>query len=167
MIDDVDRAILDALQQNARTSNAEMARRIGMAPSAIFQRVRKLEENGLIQGYTARINAKALGFGLVAFIMVQTRDNVSSIDTAGLIAELPEVLEVHRVVGEDCFIVKVRVRDTDHLAELLEHRIQPIRSIASTRTTIVVKTVKDRDDLPVGSVHGSGNGFGKANLAAS
>lgn len=149
MIDDVDRAILDALQQNARTSNAEMARRIGMAPSAIFQRVRKLEESGLIQGYTARINAKALGYGLVAFIMVQTRDNASSVDTAGLIAELPEVLEVHRVVGEDCFIVKVRVRDTDHLAELLEHRLQPIRSIASTRTTIVVKTVKDRDDLPV------------------
>jgi Lrp/AsnC family leucine-responsive transcriptional regulator len=158
MIDDVDRAILDALQQNARTSNAEMARRIGMAPSAIFQRVRKLEENGLIQGYTARINAKALGFGLVAFIMVQTRDNASSIDTAGLIAELPEVLEVHRVVGEDCFIVKVRVRDTDHLAELLEHRLQPIRSIASTRTTIVVKTVKDRDDLPVGAGNGAANG---------
>lgn len=155
MIDDVDRAILDALQQNARTSNAEMARRIGMAPSAIFQRVRKLEENGLIQGYTARINAKALGYGLVAFIMVQTRDNASSIDTASLIAELPEVLEVHRVVGEDCFIVKVRVRDTDHLAELLEHRLQPIRSIASTRTTIVVKTVKDRDDLPVAAANGA------------
>jgi Lrp/AsnC family transcriptional regulator, leucine-responsive regulatory protein len=163
MIDDVDRAILDALQQNARTSNAEMARRIGMAPSAIFQRVRKLEENGLIQGYTARINAKALGFGLVAFIMVQTRDNATSIDTAGLIAELPEVLEVHRVVGEDCFIVKVRVRDTDHLAELLEHRLQPIRSIASTRTTIVVKTVKDRDDLPVVTANGVGNGAASGN----
>ncbi|HEX6306532.1 MAG TPA: Lrp/AsnC family transcriptional regulator [Longimicrobiales bacterium] len=149
MIDDVDRAILEALQQNARTSNAEMARRIGMAPSAIFQRVRKLEENGLIEGYTTRLNAKALGFGLVAFIMVQTRDNAASIDTAGILAGFHEVLEVHRVVGEDCFIVKVRVRDTDHLAELLEHRIQPIRSIASTRTTIVVKTVKDQDQLPV------------------
>ncbi|HSK20870.1 MAG TPA: Lrp/AsnC family transcriptional regulator [Longimicrobiales bacterium] len=156
MIDEVDRTILDALQQNARTSNAEIARRVGMAPSAIFQRVRKLEESGLIQGYTARLNAKALGYGLVAFIMVQTRDNASSVDTAGLIAELPEVLEVHRVVGEDCFIVKARVRDTDHLAELLEHRLQPIRSIASTRTTIVVKTVKDRDDLPMASANGSG-----------
>ena len=151
MLDDVDRAILAALQSNARTYNAEMARRIGMAPSAILQRVRKLEENGLIQGYTARLNAKALGFGLVAFIMVQTRDNANSVDTAGIMAALPEVLEVHRVVGEDCFIVKVRVRDTDHLAELLEHRIQQIPSIASTRTTIVVKTVKDRDDLPIAS----------------
>ena len=60
MLDDVDRAILAALQSNARTSNAEMARQIGMAPSAILQRVRKLEENGFIQGYTARLNAKAL-----------------------------------------------------------------------------------------------------------
>ena len=151
MLDEVDRAILAALQSNARTSNAEMARRIGMAPSAILQRVRKLEENGFIQGYTARLNAKALGFGLVAFIMVQTRENASSVDTAGMLSALPEVLEVHRVVGEDCFIVKVRVRDTDHLAELLEHRIQQIPSIASTRTTIVVKTVKDRDDLPIAS----------------
>jgi Lrp/AsnC family leucine-responsive transcriptional regulator len=155
MIDDVDRAILDALQHNARTSNAEMARSIGMAPSAIFQRVRKLEENGFIQGYTTRLNAKALGFGLVAFIMVQTRDNASSIDTAAILADFPEVLEVHRVVGEDCFIVKVRVRDTDHLAELLEHRIQPVRSIASTRTTIVVKTVKDRDDLHLRALEAS------------
>jgi Lrp/AsnC family leucine-responsive transcriptional regulator len=151
MLDDIDRAILAALQSNARTSNAEMARRIGMAPSAILQRVRKLEENGFIQGYTARLNAKALGFGLVAFIMVQTRDNANSVDTAGMLSALPEVLEVHRVVGEDCFIVKVRVRDTDHLAELLEHRIQQIPSIASTRTTIVVKTVKDQDDLPIAS----------------
>ena len=151
MLDDIDRAILAALQSNARTSNAEMARQIGMAPSAILQRVRKLEENGFIQGYTARLNAKALGFGLVAFIMVQTRDNANSVDTAGLLSDFPEVLEVHRVVGEDCFIVKVRVRDTDHLAELLEHRIQQIKSIASTRTTIVVKTVKDRDDLPIAS----------------
>jgi Lrp/AsnC family leucine-responsive transcriptional regulator len=155
MIDDVDRTILAALQQNARTSNAEMARTIGMAPSAIFQRVRKLEETGLIQGYTTRLNAKALGFGLVAFNMVQTRENVDSIDTAAILADFPEVLEVHRVVGEDCFIVKVRVRDTDHLAELLEHRIQPVRSIASTRTTIVVKTVKDRDDLQLRTLEAS------------
>jgi Lrp/AsnC family leucine-responsive transcriptional regulator len=87
--------------------------------------------------------------------MVQTRDNASSIDTAAILADFPEVLEVHRVVGEDCFIVKVRVRDTDHLAELLEHRIQPVRSIASTRTTIVVKTVKDRDDLHLRALEAS------------
>jgi len=149
MIDDVDRAILTALQQNARTSNAEMARQIGMAPSAVFQRVRKLEESGVIQGYTTRLNTKSLGFGLVAYIMVQTGDNAREHNTAALLGELPEVQEVHRVVGEDCFIVKVRVHDTDALAELLEHRVQRIPSISSTRTTIVVKTVKETSEIPL------------------
>lgn len=148
MIDDVDRAILDALQHNARTSNAEMARSIGMAPSAIFQRVRKLEENGFIQGYTTRLNAKALGFGLVAFIMVQTRDNASSIDTAAILADFPEVLEVHRVVGDDCFYLKVRVRDTSALGTLLDEKIQRLPPVASTRTTIVLSTAKYAEPAP-------------------
>jgi Lrp/AsnC family leucine-responsive transcriptional regulator len=148
-IDPTDREILRLLQQNARMSNAEIARQIGMAPSAIFQRVRKLEERGVIIGYRSALNTRALGFGLVAFIMVQTGDSARSHDTAGLLAALPEVQEVHRVVGEDCFIVKVRVRDTDALAHLLENDIQSIPSIASTRTTIVVKTIKETADIPL------------------
>jgi Lrp/AsnC family leucine-responsive transcriptional regulator len=148
-IDPTDREILRLLQQNARMSNAEIARQIGMAPSAIFQRVRKLEERGVIIGYRSALNTRALGFGLVAFVMVQTGDSARSHDTAGLLAALPEVQEVHRVVGEDCFIVKVRVRDTDALAHLLENDIQSIPSIASTRTTIVVKTIKETADIPL------------------
>jgi Lrp/AsnC family leucine-responsive transcriptional regulator len=148
-IDPTDREILRLLQQNARMSNAEIARQIGMAPSAIFQRVRKLEERGVIIGYRSALNTRALGFGLVAFIMVQTGDSARSHDTAGLLVALPEVQEVHRVVGEDCFIVKVRVRDTDALAHLLENDIQSIPSIASTRTTIVVKTIKETADIPL------------------
>jgi Lrp/AsnC family transcriptional regulator, leucine-responsive regulatory protein len=143
MIDDTDREILRILQENGRISNAEIARQIGMAPSAIFQRIRRLEERGVIAGYGVRLNARALGCGLVAFIMVQTGENARDYNTAALLAGLPEVQEVHRVVGEDCFIVKVRVQDTDALASLLEHRIQAIASITSTRTTIVVKTIKE------------------------
>ena len=148
-IDHTDREILRMLQDNARTPNAEMARRLGMAASAVHQRLRRLEERGVVKGYGGRLNARALGYGLVAFVMVQTRDNASEYDTGSLIAALPEVQEVHRVVGEDCFIVKVRVRDTEDLAELLEHRLQQIPSIASTRTTIVVKTLKETADLPL------------------
>lgn len=147
-LDDTDRAILRLLQENARISNAEIARRVGMAASAVFQRVRKLEERGVVRGYAPRLNSKALGYGLVAFIMVQTRENAAEYDTGSLLAALPAVQEVHRVVGEDCFIVKVRVRDTDDLADLLERRLQVIPSIASTRTTIVVKTLKETADLP-------------------
>lgn len=151
-LDDTDRQILVLLQQNARMSNAEIARRVGMAASAVHQRVRKLEERDVVRGYGSRLNARALGYGLVAFVMVQTRSNAGEHDTGSLIAAMPEVQEVHRVVGEDCFIVKVRVHDTEELAELLEHRLQRIPSIASTRTTIVVKTLKESSELPLASV---------------
>jgi len=149
MLDDIDREILRLLQQNGRISSAEIARQIGMAASAIFQRVRKLEERGIISGYSVRLNARAVGYGLVAYVMVQTGENARDHNTGALLAAMPEVQEVHRVVGEDCFIVKVRVRDTDALAHLLEHEIQAIPSIVSTRTTIVVKTLKETTDIPL------------------
>jgi Lrp/AsnC family transcriptional regulator, leucine-responsive regulatory protein len=149
MLDDIDREILKLLQDNGRISSAEIARQIGMAPSAIFQRVRKLEERGIIKGYSARLNSRAVGYGLVAYVTVQTGQNARDHDTGALLAAMPEVQEVHRVVGEDCFIVKLRVRDTDALAHLLENEIQAIPSISSTRTTIVVKTLKETADVPL------------------
>ncbi len=149
MLDDTDRAILRLLQENARIPNAEIARRVGLAPSAIFQRVRKLEESGVIQDYTTHVDPRSLGYNMLAFIMMSTGEQARSVDTASILAALPEVQEVHRVVGEDCFLVKVRVRDTNHLGRLLEEQIQPIPSIASTRTTIVVKTAKETRAVPI------------------
>jgi Lrp/AsnC family leucine-responsive transcriptional regulator len=149
MIDDVDRAILRILQENARTSNAEIARQVGLAPSAIFQRIRKLEEQGVIEGYTARVNARDVGYGLVAYVMIQTGEQARVIDTAAVLSAIPEVQEVHRVVGEDCFFVKVRVPGTDALGRLLDERIQQIPSVASTRTTIVLRTAKETTTLPL------------------
>lgn len=154
MIDSIDRAILSLLQTNARTSNAEIARQVGLAPSAIFQRIRKLEEQGVIMEYTVRLNAREVGYGLVAYVMIQTGEQAKYTDTAGILKAIPEVQEVHRVVGEDCFFVKVRVRDTDDLGRLLEDEIQPIPSIASTRTTIVLRSVKETTQLPLERTEG-------------
>ena len=153
MIDSIDRTILSLLQENARTSNAEIARQVGLAPSAIFQRIRKLEEQGVVLEYTARVNPREVGFGLVAFVMIQTGEQAKFVDTAGILNGIPEVLEVHRVVGEDCFFVKVRVRDTDDLGRLLEEEIQDIPSITSTRTTIVLRTKKETTRLPLINVN--------------
>ncbi|HSF41563.1 MAG TPA: Lrp/AsnC family transcriptional regulator, partial [Thermoanaerobaculia bacterium] len=74
MIDDTDRQILTILQSNARISNAEIARQVGMAPSAILERIRRLEAKGVIQGYETRINPEALGLGLLAFVYVRSSD---------------------------------------------------------------------------------------------
>ena len=151
MIDDTDRAILDLLQTDARIPNAEIARRVGLAPSAIFQRIRKLEEQEVILGYTTRLNSKALGYRMVAFVMVQTSSGAHAPDVTCQLSAIEEVTEVHRVVGEDCFFLKVRVRDPAALETLLDQKIQTLPSVASTKTTIVLSTGKESTALPLTS----------------
>jgi Lrp/AsnC family leucine-responsive transcriptional regulator len=143
MLDDIDRRILTLLQRDARTANAAIARDVGLAPSAVFQRIRKLEETGIIRGYHAHLDPAALDQGLMAFVAVQTGEGARAKETAEMLAEIPEVLEVHRVVGEDCFLLKVRVRDAAALGSLLDEKVQRLPPVASTRTTIVLSTAKN------------------------
>jgi Lrp/AsnC family leucine-responsive transcriptional regulator len=149
MIDTKDIEILTILQENARTSNAEIARRVSLAPSAVFERIRKMEERGVIRGYAASIDPHVVERALLAFIFVRSRDTVGSLRAAEALAQIPEVLEVHDVAGEDCYLLKVRVRDAEAVGTLLRERIGPIRQISSTRTTIVLETVKETSALPL------------------
>ncbi len=148
-MDGIDQEILSMLQDDARTPNAEIARQVGMAPSAVFERIRKLEERGVIQGYTARINPGALGLGLLAFVFVRAEEGVGAPETEQLLAAIPEVQEVHHVAGEDCFLVKVRLPDTAALGRLLRDAIGAIKTVRSTRSTIVLETVKETNQLPL------------------
>ena len=149
MIDEIDRQILSILQQNARTSNAEIARQVDMAPSAVLERIRRLEARGVIQGYEARINPEALGLNLLAFVFVRSTDFDGEAKTAELLADIPEVLEAHHIAGEDCFLLKVRSPDAKTLGRLLRERIGSTGSIQSTRTTIVLETVREESRLPL------------------
>ncbi len=149
MIDAIDRQILMILQQNARTSNAEIARQIDMAPSAVLERIRRLESRGVIQGYEARINPEALGLGMLAFVFVRSRDFEGEAKTAELLSQIPEVQEVHDIAGEDCFLLKVRVQDAKTLGRLLRERIGSTGSVQSTRTTIVLETLRESAQLPL------------------
>src|SRR5215211_2018670 len=103
MINEIDRKILNIMQTDARISNVEIARQVGLAPSAVLERVRKLEERGVIRGYVADIDAAQIGFGLTAFVFVRTQ-SCRTIDR--VLAAIPEVLEVHDVAGEDCYLLK-------------------------------------------------------------
>ncbi len=143
MNDEIDEKILTILQQDARASNAEIARQLGMAPSAIFERIRKLEARGVIEGYETRLNPHALSAGLLAFVFVRDEGAYGTLETGAALAAIPEVQEVHNVAGEDCYLVKVRVADTDALSRLLRERFGAIPSIRSTRTTIVLDTLKE------------------------
>ncbi len=151
MIDGVDRKILTVLQENCRTSNAEIARQVGLTPSAVFERIRKLEEKEIIRGYRAEIDPKALDVGQLAFIFIRSNDRPGGVATAERLAEIPEVLELHHVAGEDCFLAKVRARDAEALGRLLRERLGRITTITSTRTTIVLEVVKETSALPLDS----------------
>ncbi len=156
MLDHIDRTILDLLQRDARMPNAEIARRVGLAPSAISQRVRRLEERGFILGYHARVDASRLGYDLHAFVMIQTGPHARAQETADMLGAIPEVLEVHRVVGEHCFILRVCVRGPDELGALLDEVIQPLPPVASTQTVIVLRTHKDFCGVPLQAEEPSG-----------
>jgi Lrp/AsnC family transcriptional regulator, leucine-responsive regulatory protein len=149
MIDGTDRKILQILQSEARTSNAEIARTVGLAPSATLERIRKLEKKGVIQGYEARLNPRAVGLGLLAYVFVKTDEDISDHTTGDHLAELPEVQEVHHVAGEDCYLAKVRAKDPESLGLLLREKFGAIPTVVSTRTTVVLETVKASGLLPL------------------
>ena len=149
MIDEIDRQILLILQQNARTSNAEIARQIDMAPSAVLERIRRLESRGVIQGYETRINPEALGLGVLAYVFVRSTDFDGEAKTAELLSRIPEVQEAHHIAGEDCFLLKVRARDAKTLGRLLRERIGSTGMVQSTRTTIVLETLRESSQLPL------------------
>src|SRR3954465_3766374 len=135
MIDELDRQILNILQENARTSNAEIARQVGMAPSAVLDRIRKLEERGVIKGYGAQVNGQAVGLGLLAFVFVRTDEMAAESRVTRALAKVPEVLELHHVAGEDCFLVKVRAANTQQLGRMLREKLRTIKGVRATRTT--------------------------------
>jgi Lrp/AsnC family leucine-responsive transcriptional regulator len=145
MIDVIDRQILTILQNDARTSNAELARRVGLAPSAVLERVRKLEEKNIIRGAHAVLDHRQLEFGLTAFVAVRTSDCGGEEN----FVEIPEVLEVHDVAGEDSYLLKIRAKDTEDVGRILREKIKVIPTVLGTRTTVVLQTFKETTVLPL------------------
>ncbi len=149
VLDNTDLQILQLMQENARISNVDMAKRLEMAPSAVLERVKKLEQKKVIRNYTTGINPGALGQKLLAFIFIKTNDGFGSSVTGPALARIPEVQEVHNIAGEDCYLVKVRTTDSAHLMSLMRNEFAKIPTIHSTKTTIVLETVKEEQKLVV------------------
>jgi len=149
ILDKTDLHILRLMQDNARISNADLARELGMAPSGVLERVKKLEQKNVIQQYTTRINPDALGQKLLAFISMRATDGPGNNDTAHQLAQIPEVQEVHHIAGDDCYLVKVRTYDSATLMDLMRTHFSKIPNILGTRTTIVLETVKEQQQLVV------------------
>jgi Lrp/AsnC family leucine-responsive transcriptional regulator len=151
MIDKIDAKLLDIIQRDAYISNAALAARVGLTKTAVFERIRKMEAAGIIQARETRLNPKRVGLGQVAFLYVRADERPGTTKTGALLAKIPQVLEVHHIAGEDCYLIKVRVRDTEALSKLLRDKIGSIKSVRSTRTTIVFDTLKESSHLLVHS----------------
>lgn len=147
--DPIDLQIIEQLQANARATQADIARVVGLAPSAVLERIRKLEARGAVRGYAALVDPRTLDLGMLAFVAIRTDESESDDSVAAALAAYTEVLEVHHVAGEDCYLVKVRARDAEHLGQLLRTRFGRIPGVRSTRTTIVLETMKETPRLPM------------------
>ncbi len=154
-LDKKDRLILDALQTDARQSLAALGKRIGLSQSAMSERVRKLEDAGVIEGYGARVNLAALGIRLQAIIRIKST-HATLHKYIQLFHEMPEVVEVHRVTGEDCFIVRCAIADPRDLERVVDALAahgpvitslvlsNPVRKIVSAPAAVQAASRKDR-----------------------
>jgi Lrp/AsnC family leucine-responsive transcriptional regulator len=147
MLDELDRRILDLLQHDARITNAAIAEQVGLSAPSVYERIKKLEARGVIKGYTAIVAAEALGLPITAFIRVTVTASPDDVSERRLI-ELPEVLECHHVAGEDCYILKVKVANPQHLERLLA-RVRSSLGVARTVSMIVLSTAKEDTKLPM------------------
>ncbi len=136
LLDDVGWQILTALQQNARISFVDLGREIGMSAPAVAERVRRMEEIGLITGYRAEVAAGELGLPIMAFIRLQTTSQYYSALT-NLLQETPEVLECHHLAGPDAFIIKIAVASIAHLETI----IGQLGRFGQTNTSIVLSSL--------------------------
>lgn len=138
-IDRKDLQIIEALQANARAPLAELGRQIGLSQPSVSERVKRLEENGIIEGYGARINHRALGLGMMAIIRLRTtHEHIKT--CLSRFAEIPNIVEVHRVTGDDCFILKVLVPSPEDLEAIVDR----IAGYGAVTTSLVLRSEPPR-----------------------
>ncbi len=144
MIDVKDREILSILLEGADISKAEIARRVGLAASAVSERIRRMETDQIVRGYEVRIDPRALDKPLLAFVFVTDAKPSMGFDTASALSEVTGLEELHKIAGEDCYLLKIRAAGTDELNAIIERQINPVQSVTRVRTTIVLQSVTEK-----------------------
>ncbi len=150
-LDRIDRKILELLRQDGRMSHSAIAKAVNLSAPSVHERVRKLEQKGVIAGYAAMLDPHALDRPHVAFCQITLSEgNEFAMDEpiVARICEEPDVLEFHRIAGEDCYLVKIRTATNQDLEKLLR-RIRSIRGVARSRTTMVLSTELEKPTIEV------------------
>ena len=164
--DSTDAQLLELLQQNGRISQHDLARSVGLSAPAISERLRKLEERGMIRGYTALLDPRHLGYDIAAFIFVGINGSRFYPGFRERVAELSEVQECHSVTGQGSHLLKIRVRNTAELEQLLAD-IQAWPGVQWTTTSIVLSTLKESSHVPLPMDDGGATGEGEGARAAT
>ena len=142
-MDNTDLQILKILQKKARVPNVEVARKIGMAPSAVLERIKKLEAQGVIEGYEVRLNPNVFKGSMIAFIQIKVTFPGQLIKTGEKLSKIEQIQEVHFLAGEDCLMVKLRVSDNLELETILRTQIASLDIVKETKTLIALSTLKE------------------------
>ena len=148
-MDTADQRIVQRLQEDARATQAELAREVGLSQPAVAERIRKLEERGVITGYTAKVDATRLGKDITAFIGVNIEHPRYFEQFAEAVLQMEDVLECHRVAGEDSYLLKVKTANTGTLDDLLVGALRTLPGVTRTHTTIVLRSIKEDTRIQV------------------
>lgn len=150
-LDRIDLHILEVLQQDGRITNADLADKVSLSASACLRRVQRLEQSGVISGYSARVEPRAVGLGLQAFVRVQlSRHDAESIDHfVRRVAESGEVVACHALTGDMDYLLHVVVEDLDHFSRFLLDRLLNDSGVADVNSSFVLRTVKQTGALPL------------------
>ncbi|MGD8405087.1 MAG: Lrp/AsnC family transcriptional regulator [Anaerolineales bacterium] len=148
-LDSKDSTLLEHIQSNARLTSAELGKLVNLSPSGVQKRLRKLEENGIVERYATMLNRKRLGYHLLVFVKViiqgHTAELIAEFDDA--IREMQEVLESHRIIGDADYLLKVVVRDREQLDHFLMKQLLSLDSVARVSSYLVLKEVKETTSI--------------------
>ncbi|KYH40402.1 MAG: AsnC family transcriptional regulator [Candidatus Bathyarchaeota archaeon B26-2] len=150
-LDEVDRTILEMLQDNARVAFRRIAEKVGVSEATIFVRVRKLINKGVIRRFTAIVAPELVGKGLTAFVLINADPKMLQ-DVFDSLSKIDDIYEIYDVTGSYYAIVKIRTRDREHLKRIIDE-IGAIEGIKSTETAIVLKSVKEETRIKIGAGH--------------
>lgn len=148
-VDVIDHQLVQRLQENGRATQQELAKAVGLSQPAVAERIRKLEERKVITGYVARVDASKLGKDITAFIGVSIEHPKYFEGFSRRVLSLPDVLEAHRVAGEDSYLLKVKTENTQSLDQLLVEALRTIPGVTRTHTIIVLSSIKEETRVHV------------------
>lgn len=150
-LDQIDRKVLDILQANAKITNAQLSKEIGLSPAPTLERVKKLEQYGIIQSYHAQLDREKVGLGVTTFIQVSLVGHKKDVTDsfARKVNDIPEIIECHHTTGSGDFLLKVISKDIASYQKLLLEGINEIEEVANTQTMVILSTFKESKVLPI------------------